>query len=100
MLDAARNGDVKKYLGAYSGAMAASLRQSIAESSDAAFRQYLQDTNRALKGVAGLGAETINDPRGEGGEGDVDHERHERPKKYRGKNRSRRELTHRRSARR
>ena len=61
MLDAARNGDVKKYLGAYSGAMAVSLKQSIAESSDAAFRQYLQDTNRALKGVAVLAPETISD---------------------------------------
>jgi hypothetical protein len=60
MLDAARKGDVQKYLAAYSGTMQASLRQSIAESSDSAFRQYLQDTNAALKGVAVMAPE-IND---------------------------------------
>src|SRR5260370_32812083 len=53
MLDAARKGDVQKYLASYSGPMQASLRQSIAESSNSAFGQYLQDTNAALKGVAG-----------------------------------------------
>ena len=60
MLDSARKGDVQKYLAAYSGAMQASLRQSIADSSDSAFRQYLQDTNAALKGVAVMAPE-IND---------------------------------------
>src|SRR5579863_5099976 len=45
MLDAARDGDVKKYLASYTGAMETALRQSIAESSDVAFRKYLQDTN-------------------------------------------------------
>src|SRR5258708_18754745 len=53
MLDAARKGDVQKYLASYSGPMQTSLRQSIAESSNSAFGQYLQDTNAALKGVAG-----------------------------------------------
>jgi hypothetical protein len=52
MLDAARDGDVKKYLAAYTGSMETALRQSITESSEAAFRKYLQDTNAALKGVA------------------------------------------------
>jgi len=52
MLDAARNGDVKKYLAAYTGSMEAALRQTVAESSDAAFQKYLQDTSAALKGVA------------------------------------------------
>ena len=52
MLAAARDGDVNKYLAAYTGSMETALRQSIAESSDAAFRKYLQDTNAALKGVA------------------------------------------------
>ncbi len=52
MLDAARDGDLKKYLAAYTGSMESALRQSIAESSDAAFRKYLQDTNAELKGVA------------------------------------------------
>ena len=61
MLDAARSGDVKKYLAFYSGSMETSLRQSISESSEAAFRQYLEDTNRALKGVAVLAPEKISD---------------------------------------
>jgi hypothetical protein len=52
MLDAARDGDVKKYLAAYTGSMETALRQSIVESSETAFRKYLQDTNAALKGVA------------------------------------------------
>jgi len=57
MLDAARKGDVQKYLAAYSGPMEASLRQSIGESSNSNFRQYLQDTNAALKGVAVMAPE-------------------------------------------
>ena len=61
MLDAARKGDVRKYLGAYSGSMEASLRQSMAETSESAFRQSLIDTNAALKGVAVLAPETASD---------------------------------------
>ncbi len=61
MLDAARKGDVQKYLAAYSGAMQTSLRQSIAESSNTAFSQYLQDTNAALKGVAVMAPEITSD---------------------------------------
>jgi hypothetical protein len=57
MLDSARKGDVQKYLAAYSGPMQASLRQSIADSSNSAFRQYLQDTNATLKGVAVMAPE-------------------------------------------
>jgi hypothetical protein len=60
MLDAARKGDVAKYLAAYSGPMEASLRQSIAESSNASFRQYLQDSNASLKGVAVMAPEIVN----------------------------------------
>jgi hypothetical protein len=52
MLDAAKKGDVPRYLAAYSGPMEASLKQSIAESTTTAFSQYLIDTNSALKGVA------------------------------------------------
>jgi len=59
MLDAARDGDVKKYLAAYTGSMETALRQSIAESSDAAFRKYLQDTNAALKGVAVMAPDAV-----------------------------------------
>jgi hypothetical protein len=61
MLDAARQGDVKKYLASYSAEMQASLRQSISDSSDSAFRQYLKDTNAALKGVAVVPPEKISD---------------------------------------
>jgi len=61
MLDAAQKGDVQKYLAAYSGAMQTSLRQSIAESSNSAFSQYLQDTNAALKGVAVMAPEITSD---------------------------------------
>jgi hypothetical protein len=59
MLDAARDGDVKKYLAAYTGSMETALRQSIAESSDTAFRKYLQDSNSALKGVAVMAPEAV-----------------------------------------
>lgn len=61
MLDAARNGDVKKYLAAYSGSMANALKQTISDSSEAGFRQYLQDTNGTLKGVAVMAPEKISD---------------------------------------
>jgi hypothetical protein len=60
MLDAARKGDVAKYLAAYTGPMEASLRQSIAESTNAAFHQYLQDSNASLKGVAVMAPEMVN----------------------------------------
>jgi hypothetical protein len=52
MLDAAKKGDVPRYLAAYSGPMEASLKQSIAESTTTAFAQYLIETNATLKGVA------------------------------------------------
>ena len=61
MLDAAREGDVKKYLASYAGAMETSLRQSIAESSEVAFRKYLQESNAALKGVAVMAPESVSD---------------------------------------
>jgi len=61
MLDAARKGDVQRYLAAYSGPMQTSLRQSIAESSNSAFSQYLQDTTAALKGVAVMAPEITSD---------------------------------------
>jgi len=52
MLNAARAGDVKTYLGAYTGAMEAALRQSLAESTEMAFAQYLRDSTAELKGTA------------------------------------------------
>lgn len=52
MLDAARAGDVKSYLGNYTGQMSTALQQSIAETTEAKFSQYLKDSNAAIKGVA------------------------------------------------
>jgi len=52
MLDAARQGDVRKYLRAYTGQMEASLRQAIAESTEEGFAKYLRESNAAIKGIA------------------------------------------------
>ncbi|MDQ2901371.1 MAG: hypothetical protein M3Y07_16475 [Acidobacteriota bacterium] len=52
MLDAARAGDTKAYMRSYTGQMAALLKQSVSESTDAGFAKYLKDTNAAIKGVA------------------------------------------------
>ena len=52
MLDAARSGDVKAYLANYSGQMSNALQQSIAETTEPKFAQYLKDSNAAIKGVA------------------------------------------------
>ena len=58
MLDAARAGDVKRYLASYTGATAAALRQASAESG--AFAQYLRDSQATVKGVA------VSDPEVDG----------------------------------
>ena len=50
MLDAAREGDVGKYLASYTGQMETSLKSAVAESQD--FSKYLKDSNAAIKGVA------------------------------------------------
>ena len=52
MLDAAREGNVPKFLSAYSGEMAQSLGQTVRESGRAGFAKYLQDSNAAVKGIA------------------------------------------------
>ena len=52
MLDAARDGDVNKYLAAYTGQMEAALKQAVAESGEPAFARYLKDSSAAVKGVA------------------------------------------------
>lgn len=52
MLDAARAGDVKAYLACYTGQMAASLRQSLAETGEAGMEKYLRGSNAAIKGIA------------------------------------------------
>lgn len=59
MLDAARAGDVKKYLAAYSGQMEQSLQQAISESPD--FSKYLKDSNTAIKGIAVQEPQSLSD---------------------------------------
>lgn len=56
MLDAARSGEVRRFVNCYRGQMAQSLQQTIRESSESAFAKYLRDSNSAVKGVA------INEP--------------------------------------
>jgi hypothetical protein len=52
MLDAARSGNVTSYLASYTGALQASLREAVHESSEKGFAKYLQDSNASIKGVA------------------------------------------------
>ena len=52
MMDAARAGDTSKYLSYYTGQMEASIKQTVAESSQQALAKYLQDSNASIKGVA------------------------------------------------
>jgi hypothetical protein len=59
MLDAAREGDVGKYIASYTGQMETSLRQAIAESPD--FSKYLKDSNAAIKGVAIAEPQQVSD---------------------------------------
>ena len=52
MLAAARAGNVAAYLSSYTGALEASLQESVRESTPAAFSQYLRDSHAAIRGVA------------------------------------------------
>lgn len=61
MLDAARLGDVKAYMASYTGQMAVSLQQSLAETGDAGFAKYLKDSNAAIKGIAIAEPQTLTD---------------------------------------
>jgi hypothetical protein len=61
MLDAARNGDVKKYMATYADELSQSLARAQAESGD--FARYLRDSNAALRGIAVMEPQ----PRPEGG---------------------------------
>ena len=56
MLDAARDGDTAEYLNAFTGDLAASLKQSMTEQGEAAFAKDLRDANAFIKGIA------INEP--------------------------------------
>lgn len=52
MFDAARDGKVSDYVNAHTGQMEQSLRKAISEQGDAAFAQYLRESNAPIKGVA------------------------------------------------
>ena len=61
LLNAARAGDVKSYLANYTGGMATELRKSVAESGEAAFANYLKQSNADVKGVAVSDPEKISE---------------------------------------
>lgn len=52
MLDAARDGNVKKFIASYSGQMAQSLNQTVRETTESGFATYLKQSNAAVKGIA------------------------------------------------
>ena len=52
MMDAARDGDVRAYLGCYTGQMESTLRQIAAEKGEAALATYIRNFNASVKGVA------------------------------------------------
>jgi hypothetical protein len=52
MMADARKGDAKSYLSRYTGEMEASLKQAIAERTEAGFNNYLRSSNAEIKGVA------------------------------------------------
>lgn len=61
MLDAAREGDVDRYMGFYTGQMEVSLKQAVAESGREGFAKYLRDTNVPIKGIAINEPQTLTD---------------------------------------
>jgi len=61
MLDAARAGDVKSYLAAYTGQMQTSLKQSLAETGEQGFAKYLKESNAAIKGIAIMEPQVLTD---------------------------------------
>ena len=52
MMDAARDGDVRAYLGCYTGRMESTLRQIVAEKGEPALASYIRNFNTSVKGVA------------------------------------------------
>jgi hypothetical protein len=52
MLDAARDGDVRAYLGCYTGQMDSTLRQIVTEKGAPALAAYIRNFNASIKGVA------------------------------------------------
>lgn len=52
MMDAARDGDVRAYLGCYTGRMLSTLQQIAAEKGEPALAAYIRNFNASVKGVA------------------------------------------------
>jgi hypothetical protein len=61
MLDAAREGNVRKYLAAHTGQMEAALRQTISEKGEAGFATYLKQFHAPIKGIAILEPQPLTD---------------------------------------
>lgn len=61
MFDAWRAADVRSYLSHYGGQMRASLEQSIRESGEDRFRNYLKESNSAIKGLAVSDPQPVSD---------------------------------------
>jgi hypothetical protein len=59
MLDAARAGDVGKYLASYTSPMEQALERARSESED--FAKYLRDSNAAVKGIAVMEPQPLSD---------------------------------------
>jgi hypothetical protein len=57
MLDAARSGDMKRYLACYAGPMRATLQHTAAETTESVFAGQLRMSYAEIKGVAVSGAE-------------------------------------------
>jgi hypothetical protein len=60
-LDAVREGDLKKYIGAHTGSMETSLRRAIAEVGEEQLLKSLQKKNAPLKGIAVLEPERLSE---------------------------------------
>ena len=52
MFEAAREGEVRKYLDCFDGALAESLQRAAAERGEAGFARYLRESNAPVKGIA------------------------------------------------
>lgn len=52
MLDAGRDGKVREYVAAHTGAMETALAKAVTEATEARFANYLRETNAPIKGVA------------------------------------------------
>jgi hypothetical protein len=61
MLNAARAGDVQRYLANYTGGMERALKQAVAESGEGSFNRYLILSNADVKGLAVGQPEKVSD---------------------------------------